>query len=67
MADRQKPANIDLEAVQQRLLEKIYEELDKSPVNTVGGTHAASVLRLAEAWAWVTFPNQPHGGSAKVE
>jgi hypothetical protein len=25
---------------------------------------ARGLLQLAEAWAWVVAPNQPHGGSA---
>lgn len=27
-------------------------------------TSATQLLKLAEAYAWVEFPNQPHGGSA---
>jgi hypothetical protein len=31
-----------------------------------GEKHAPSLLELAEALAWVTSPNQAHGGSVNV-
>jgi hypothetical protein len=31
-----------------------------------GESHAPSLRDLAEALAWVTSPNQPHGGSIYV-
>jgi hypothetical protein len=38
-------------------------------IKTVGGTtkHPGLLLKLAEAYAWVTSPDQPHGGSGTVE
>ncbi len=43
------------------ILEQIVEirATDISP-----GTKATILLRLAEAYAWVSNPNQPHGGAA---
>jgi hypothetical protein len=27
--------------------------------------NASAILRLAEAWAWLMSPSQPHGGTAQ--
>ncbi len=45
----------DSDSVQEKLLERIEEQLGKpqSP---------AALLALAEAFAWVAAPAQPHGG-----
>lgn len=42
--------------VAEKLLEKI-EALANSP-----GVNSAAIRRLAEAWAWLMVPGQPHGG-----
>jgi hypothetical protein len=45
------------EEVRNVLLERIKEAAEQ--------THGPGALRnLAEAWAWVTSPNQPHGGTS---
>lgn len=44
----------------ERLYTKIYEAADAY-------THPRDLLRLAEAFAWLTVPGQPHGGSANSE
>jgi hypothetical protein len=41
---------------QQALLKRITEQ---APTAT-----GETLLRLAEAYAWLRFPNQPHGGGA---
>jgi hypothetical protein len=40
--------------VQAALLDKILEHSEKAATSEV-------LLKLAEAFAWVTAPNQPHG------
>jgi len=45
----------DSDSVQTKLLEKIQEALTKAQT-------PAALLALAEAFAWVTAPAQPHGG-----
>jgi hypothetical protein len=53
----------------QALMDAIHREakiiLD-APAQMAGPqpTHGAELLRLAEAYAWVTNPNQSHGGNA---
>ena len=42
--------------VQQAVLDAMVANLNDSPQNS---TH---VLKLAEAWAWLSVPHQPHGG-----
>jgi len=44
-----------MDTVQQALLDKI-EELAKKTTRTEGALH------LAEAYAWMMYQNQPHGG-----
>ena len=43
------------EQAKEALLEKIAEL-------TKGGMNPALLLHLAEAWAWLEDPSQPHGG-----
>ncbi len=45
----------DSDSVQTKLLEKIDQALGKSQT-------PAGLLALAEAYAWVAAPAQPHGG-----
>jgi hypothetical protein len=45
----------DSDSVQDKLLEKIDQALDKAQ-------SPAALLALAEAFAWVSAPAQPHGG-----
>jgi hypothetical protein len=45
----------DTDNVQAKLLEKIEQALSKSQ-------SAAGLLQLAEAFAWIAAPAQPHGG-----
>jgi hypothetical protein len=47
------------ESVHQALLHRIEYQLSQ-PCDT------ADVLRLAEAWAWIISPNQPHGAAPPV-
>lgn len=42
-----------LEAIAERMLEHIGQ-----------GATSDTILKLAEAWAWIHSPDQPHGGSA---
>jgi hypothetical protein len=49
----------DIEGARRALLEAIERTAREGSSNVV--------LRLAEAYAWVTAPDQPHGGSAGVE
>jgi hypothetical protein len=44
-----------LEAVAQRLIQHIEQ-----------GATSDTILKLAEAWAWISAPNQPHGSSAQA-
>jgi hypothetical protein len=49
--------------VEAELLDAISEAVRSlSGLNPHGRTRG--LLQLAEAWAWVVSPNQPHGGSA---
>ena len=48
------------EETAQALLDAIYGM-------AVGNGSSLRILRLAEAYAWVTSPSQPHGGSAQAE
>ncbi|MCU1488809.1 MAG: hypothetical protein JWM85_214 [Acidimicrobiaceae bacterium] len=41
-----------LEAIGGRLLEQLGQQ----------GTTSDTILKLAEAWAWIAAPDQPHGG-----
>ena len=41
------------------LLAKIQALADEPAENAV------AILRLAEAWAWLISPSQPHGGAQK--
>jgi hypothetical protein len=45
----------DSDSVHSQLLEKIEQALDKAQT-------PAALLALAEAFAWVAAPAQPHGG-----
>jgi hypothetical protein len=47
----------DREQVRSVFYDKIVELLEQP-------TTAVNVLQLAEAFAWVSNPNQPHGGGA---
>jgi hypothetical protein len=49
--------------VQVRILEEIIKVLD-TPATIQA--KAGSVRDLAEAWAWFTSPDQPHGGATKL-
>jgi hypothetical protein len=49
----------EIEDARRALLEAIARTAREGSSNVV--------LRLAEAYAWVTAPDQPHGGSAGVE
>jgi hypothetical protein len=40
----------------QQAQDAILDEINKNPGNSL------VVLRLAEAWAWLREPSQPHGG-----
>ena len=44
----------DRDSVQQELFQAIEKKLR-------GNCTASDVLRLAEAWAWLVSPDQPHG------
>lgn len=52
--------------VEQALLDKITETIAAVRSPSSAGSHSANdaltVLRLAEAWAWLNRPAQPHGG-----
>jgi hypothetical protein len=41
----------------------IYDAIKEA---SIGQSDASSLRDLAEAWAWVTNPSQPHGGSINV-
>jgi hypothetical protein len=41
----------------------IYDAIKEA---SIGESDASSLRDLAEAWAWVTNPSQPHGGSINV-
>ncbi|HEY3843867.1 MAG TPA: hypothetical protein VGL48_11510 [Acidimicrobiales bacterium] len=44
--------------------EELLAALDKRLLDAIGGTSTPEgVAKLAEARAWITNPNQPHGGS----
>ena len=49
--------------VQARILDEIAKVLD-TPATIQA--KASSVKDLAEAWAWFTSPDQPHGAAAKI-
>jgi hypothetical protein len=48
-------APITPEATREVLLEQIAAHAKRAP-------NATTLLRLAEAWAWLQDPSQPHGG-----
>ncbi len=50
---------VEIEDARRALLEAIARTAREGSSNVV--------LRLAEAYAWVTEPDQPHGGSAAGE
>jgi hypothetical protein len=55
----------DVDAARQAILDQIVRLLRvvEMPVDE----QAKAVNDLAEAWAWLGDPNQPHGGSASAE
>lgn len=53
MADDETP--ITPEQTREVLLEQISAHARRAP-------NATTLLRLAEAWAWLQDPSQPHGG-----
>jgi hypothetical protein len=58
------------EAAVQALVDAI-EALAKTVAADTGGAssglkHAAAAHHLAEAYAWLTSPGQPHGGGANI-
>jgi hypothetical protein len=55
----------DVDAARQAILDQIVRLLRvvEMPVDE----QAKAVSDLAEAWAWLMNPNQPHGGSASAE
>lgn len=54
----------DRSAAQDAILEQI-EKLAKAGVDA--NWSAQAIRDLAEAYAWLVSPSQPHGGSAKLE
>lgn len=51
------------EEVENAILGKISELVEGS----FGETTARMILGLAEAYAWVRYPNQSHGGGTKAK
>lgn len=50
----------------QGVKQKLYDAIDKATESP--NTYEAQALKdLAEAYAWIVSPAQPHGGSSKVE
>ena len=50
-------------ATKQEAQQALLDAIAQAPS---GQSHAPSLRDLAEALAWVTSPNQPHGGSIYV-
>jgi hypothetical protein len=47
--------------------EELLAALDKRLLDAIGGTSTPEgVAKLAEARAWITNPDQPHGGSVST-
>jgi hypothetical protein len=55
----------DVDTARQAILDQIVRLL--RVVEMPVGEQAKAVNDLAEAWAWLGNPNQPHGGSAGAE
>ncbi|HLI14860.1 MAG TPA: hypothetical protein VKV23_02250 [Acidimicrobiales bacterium] len=47
----------DQEALLEAISERLIQHLEQ-------GATSDTILKLAEAWAWVRAPAQPHGGHA---
>lgn len=54
---------MQLKEVKQLLQDAIAEQ-GKTPQDAYN--HSSGILHLAEALAWLTSPNQPHGGAVQV-
>lgn len=50
----------DVDDVRNKLLARMDEMLNETRMQEV---RTRAVLNLAEAYAWVTSPGQPHGGT----
>lgn len=53
--------SITVEQAQQSILAALQDEAGK-----LGSGRGQQVRDLAEAWAWLEFPNNSHGGSVVV-
>lgn len=49
------------QAAEKALLVRIIELMEDTGKPTHRHLHSAAVLELAEAYAWVAMPGQPHG------
>ena len=51
-------------AATSREIDDAYNDAKLEILKAIPGSNAATALKLAEAYAWLTSPNQPHGASS---